>query len=89
MALVGKFNENLAFEFTVRKDKAKFENLNQKKRNGGPEWTRTIDHYHVKVVLYQLSYGTEKWKFTQNNIEISLNFAIFSKKRNLSAIGFR
>ena len=26
--------------------------------NGGHEWTRTIDHHHVKVVLYQLSYAT-------------------------------
>ena len=27
-------------------------------KNGGHEWTRTIDHHHVKVVLYQLSYAT-------------------------------
>ncbi len=31
-----------------------------KRGYGGPDWTRTNDHYHVKVVLYQLSYGTEK-----------------------------
>lgn len=27
--------------------------------NGGHDWIRTNDHYHVKVVLYQLSYATE------------------------------
>lgn len=28
--------------------------------NGGPDWTRTNDFHHVKVTLYQLSYGAKK-----------------------------
>ena len=28
--------------------------------NGGPDWTRTNDFHHVKVKLYQLSYGAKK-----------------------------
>ena len=34
------------------------ENVGKIKKNGGHNRTRTCDHYHVKVVLYQLSYAT-------------------------------
>ena len=30
------------------------------KASGGPDWTRTNDFHHVKVTLYQLSYGAKK-----------------------------
>lgn len=38
---------------------AKFYDYEWESFNGGHDWIRTNDHYHVKVVLYQLSYATK------------------------------
>ena len=43
--------------------------------NGGPDWTRTNDFHHVKVTLYQLSYGAKKETAVyQKNLSIASKF---------------
>ena len=49
----------------------KFENS----LSGGPDWTRTNDFHHVKVTLYQLSYGAKKETAVyQKNLSIASKF---------------
>ncbi len=48
---------------------------NENSLNGGPDWTRTNDFHHVKVTLYQLSYGAKKETAVyQKNLSIASEF---------------
>ena len=58
--------------------------------NGGHEWTRTIDHHHVKVVLYQLSYATTYFvdgNYIQTKLKKGLKNPLYDTKKIPTAFG--
>ena len=63
--------KNLRQAFVRENEVIKFENS----LSGGPDWTRTNDFHHVKVTLYQLSYGAKKETAVyQKNLSIASKF---------------